>query len=59
MDFNAKWFIIGIVVGFIAAMMIGMALMAMYPPQSIEQLCFDSTLTSEGYEKCIEKLQLG
>lgn len=59
MDFNAKWFIIGIVVGFIVAMMMGVALVAMYPPQSIEQLCFDSTLTSEDYEKCIEKLQLG
>jgi len=58
MDFNVKWFIIGIVVGFFVAMIIGMALVAMYPPQSIEQICFDSTLTGEDYEKCLENLRL-
>ena len=58
MDFNAKWFIIGIGMGFVAAMIIGVFIVAMYPPQSIEQICFDSTLTSEDYEKCLNDLRL-
>ena len=58
MDFNTKWFIIGIVIGFVAAMIIGVAIVAMYPPQSIEQVCFDSTLTNEDYEKCLKDLRL-
>ncbi|MDH3395518.1 MAG: hypothetical protein OEL52_05100 [Nitrosopumilus sp.] len=58
MDFNAKWFIIGIGVGFFVAMIMGMSLIAMYPPQSIEQICFESTLTSEDYEKCLKNLRL-
>lgn len=58
MGFNAKWFIIGIGMGFVAAMIIGVFIVAMYPPQSIEQICFDSTLTSEDYEKCLNDLRL-
>ncbi len=58
MDFNVKWFIIGIAVGFIVAMTIGAAIVTMYPPQSIEQTCFDSTFTSEDYEKCLKDLRL-
>jgi len=58
MGFNAKWFIIGIGVGFITSMMIGMIFLSTYPPQSIEQICFDSTLTSEDYEKCLKDLRL-
>jgi len=58
MDFNAKWFIIGIAIGFVASMIVGASLIAMYPPQSIEQICFDSTLTSEDYEKCLKDLRL-
>ena len=53
MDFNAKWFIIGMGMGFVAAMIIGVFIVAMYPPQSIEQICFDSTLTSEDYENVL------
>jgi hypothetical protein len=58
MDFNAKWFIIGIGVGFVATMIIGVFIVAMYPPVSIEQICFDSTLTSKDYEKCLNDLRL-
>ncbi len=57
MDFNAKWFIIGIGVGFITSMIVGMIFLSMHPPQSIEQICFDSTLTSEDYEKCLNDLR--
>ena len=58
MDFNAKWFIIRIGAGFVASMIIGAAIIAMYPPISIEQICFDSTLTSADYEKCLKDLRL-
>ncbi|MDH3203834.1 MAG: hypothetical protein OEL81_04045 [Nitrosopumilus sp.] len=58
MDFNVKWFIIGIGVGFIVSMILGMVFLAMYPPSSVEQICFDSTLTSEDYEKCLKDLRL-
>ena len=58
MDFNAKWFIIGIAVGFIAATVTGVVIIAMYTPQSIEQICFDSTLTSKDYEKCLSNSRL-
>ena len=58
MDFNAKWFIIGIGAGLAISMILGGVLLAMYPPESIEQLCFDSTLTQEDYEKCLKDLRL-
>ncbi|WP_420545291.1 hypothetical protein [Nitrosopumilus sp.] len=58
MDFNVKWFIIGIGIGFVVSMILGMVFLAMYPPQSIEQICFESTLTSEDYEKCLSDLRL-
>ena len=58
MDFNAKWFIIGIGTGLAISIILGGVLLAMYPPESIEQLCFDSTLTQEDYEKCVTDLKL-
>ncbi len=47
---------VGIVIGLAILSIVGMALIEMFPYTSIEDVCFENSLTTEAYEECIRAL---
>jgi capsular polysaccharide biosynthesis protein len=58
LDFNAKWFIIGIIVGAFIMFMFAVVLFLVEPPyETIEQVCYNDTYSEREYQECVEKLR--
>ena len=50
---DVKWFVIGIIVGFVLSIIILIIIGLNFPFTSTEEICFAQTTTSEDYEECL------
>lgn len=54
---DKKWFLIGVIVGFVSMFSIEVIAAFVLPVESAEDFCYNSTWTAQEYESCISDLR--